>query len=159
MSIDLSKNTDMTVINTMTFSGCSFLGEVKLPSGITVIESNAFNSCISLDNTDFIKDLDKLTEIGSYSFAQSGISTATIPGNVETVGLYAFTDCDNLTKVTFEDFAYEPTEPVENLLEIMRLVCVVILRKLYCRKNIRTMLILQLRLKLCIYSVLLLGKD
>ncbi|OHT04191.1 hypothetical protein TRFO_28361 [Tritrichomonas foetus] len=44
----------------------------------------------------------KLTEIGSYSFSYSLIKEVFIPKSVETIGEYAFYNCQNLENVVFE---------------------------------------------------------
>lgn len=116
-SIDLSENTEMTAIHSMTFSGCVYLSSVKLPSGITLIDSNAFNSCHSLKNTDFLKGLDKLDRIGDYAFANSGFVSAYIPGNVTKIGRSAFSECDSLQKVEIADFTYDVTEETTKVID------------------------------------------
>ncbi len=54
----------------------------------------AFWNCLNLKSVNF----DKITEIGDYAFAGSGI-TELISDNVTKVGRYAFADCQKLKKI------------------------------------------------------------
>ena len=96
-----------------------FTGFAKL-AGITVAEANTIYSSdngvlYNKTKTNLIRHPasktivngtftipSNVTSIGSYAFAECGITSITIPSNVNTIDSYAFTSCANLTSVTFE---------------------------------------------------------
>lgn len=68
--ITLSAN--LTTINDSVFSGCYFAEnnfKINAPSKLKKIGNKAFYKSYGLTNTDFIKDINSLTEIGDYAFA------------------------------------------------------------------------------------------
>ena len=92
-----------------TFSGCSSLSDVRLPSDMTAIPFGMFRHCISLEHIEIpdtvtsigdqafydtgIKGIELhygLTSIGSYAFAESELTSIDIPYSVTTIGNYAF---------------------------------------------------------------------
>ncbi len=81
VSIDLSKF-DMSSIDpdyslTETFSGCTALASVKLPSAIQIIGDYAFYKCTSL--TSILIPV-SVTTIGTNAFSDSGLTTVNYPG-------------------------------------------------------------------------------
>ncbi len=62
----------ITVIAESTFEGCKLLKNIKTTpnSKLEKIEEWAFRRCDSLNNTDFLKNLSHLTEIGDYAFSE-----------------------------------------------------------------------------------------
>ena len=75
-----------------TYSGQE--GGEQLP--VTVIGENAFFKCRSLRS---ITIPDSVTEIGTRSFAMSGITQIDIPDSVQTIGYMAFAMCNYLDEV------------------------------------------------------------
>lgn len=69
------------------FQGCSALSQVNILSNVTQINSHAFNGCSAL--TSFTIP-DGTTTIGNHAFAQTGITSITVPASVSSVGLGAF---------------------------------------------------------------------
>ena len=59
----------------------------------------------SLENTGRIEfeEGSRLETIGDYAFEWCGITEIIIPASVTTIGWDAFYNCENLTKVVFED--------------------------------------------------------
>lgn len=78
------------------FTDCSALSSVTLHEGLEVIGANAFWVCRSLSSVSIPTTV---TEIGGGAFANSGLTSAVIPGNVVTLGAGAFSYCENLTYV------------------------------------------------------------
>lgn len=103
-SIDISKNTGISVINKQVFYGCSNLKNIKLPNTITDIEEAAFFSCLSIVDTGFLSGLENLVTIGRQAFAGIGAATVTVPTNVEKIDYRAFAQCSNLESVSVRDF-------------------------------------------------------
>ncbi|MGN1130968.1 MAG: leucine-rich repeat domain-containing protein [Ruminococcus sp.] len=75
------------------------LEEVNIPEGVLEIGTNAFSGCTSLKS---VKLPETLKEIGIFAFDGSGLESIVIPKNVKNVSDYAFAECENLGKVTFE---------------------------------------------------------
>ncbi len=74
------------------------LTEYTLPESVGRIGNYAFNSCPTLTTVTFpTVDGGGLTEIGSYAFAYSAVSTLTLPVSLTTVGDYAFYECAGLS--------------------------------------------------------------
>ena len=61
-SMDLSKNTALTVINPSTFAGCGYLTTVVLPASVKVIASHAFYNCANLTAITGVTTVDKIEE-------------------------------------------------------------------------------------------------
>ena len=69
---------------------------MTLHEGLEVIGASAFGVCRSLSSVSIPTTV---TEIGGTAFANSGLTSAVIPGNVVTLGAGAFSYCENLTYV------------------------------------------------------------
>lgn len=78
------------------FYRCTALSSVTLHEGLEVIGASAFGVCRSLSSVSIPTTV---TEIGGGAFANSGLTSAVIPGNVVTLGAGAFSYCENLTYV------------------------------------------------------------
>jgi hypothetical protein len=84
------------------FSGCSNLSSVTFQRNmdgdgtLTKIGKSAFARCSSLTAITF---LDNLTTIGSSAFADTGLTSVTIPDSVTSIGDFAFAGCKNLTSI------------------------------------------------------------
>lgn len=78
------------------FYRCIALSSVTLHEGLEVIGARAFGVCRSLSSVSIPTTV---TEIGGGAFANSGLTSAVIPGNVVTLGAGAFSYCENLTYV------------------------------------------------------------
>lgn len=81
------------------FYWCIALSSVTLHEGLEVIGASAFGVCRSLSS---ISIPTTVTEIGGTAFANSGLTSAVIPGNVVTLGAGAFSYCENLSYVKIE---------------------------------------------------------
>ena len=105
----------ITYIGEFVFSHCDNLMSVTIPSSVTAIGEYAFYDCSKLTSVTIA---DNVKTIGAWAFAFCPIETANIPviavenitnSQIKTVvitsgdaiGEYAFTNCDNLTSVTF----------------------------------------------------------
>ena len=80
------------------FYGCKNLKRVKLPDGITDIESYMFWYCSSLEQITIPKSA---TNIGEGAFGACGnLKDLVIPNGVKSIGRSAFVYCDNLKHIT-----------------------------------------------------------
>ncbi len=76
-------------------------GDVTIPSGVTRIDDNAFNSNNSLTSVTIP---DGVTSIGFNAFAFCGrLTGVTIPSSVTSIESNAFCSCESLTGVTIPD--------------------------------------------------------
>ncbi len=86
------------VTNGSTFSGCSELTSIVIPSGVTRINNSTFSNCTKLDTVTFQGDV---TFIGSNAFDTcSELTNIVIPSGVESIGSYAFRGCSKLETIT-----------------------------------------------------------
>ena len=98
-----------------TFSGCTGLKSISIPNGVICIEAQTFENCTGL--TSFIIP-NSVTEIGSGAFKKcSSLTSVTILGNVTTIGNEAFQSCTNLNSIdipnsvsSIGDFAFNATK-------------------------------------------------
>ena len=96
----------VTSIGERSFNQLGQLKNVTLPKNLTTIGQGAFDGCSSLSSITFPETL---TTLGSYSFnACNRLTEVTLPKSFTKVDddLYdksPFTECENLTKVVFEE--------------------------------------------------------
>ncbi|MGN0302377.1 MAG: leucine-rich repeat domain-containing protein, partial [Anaerotardibacter sp.] len=81
------------------FKDCRFLSRVSLPESLEVIGISAFEGCKSLKEITLPKNLKRL---GNSSFAESGLTSFTLP-NAENLGFSICSNCRDLTDITVED--------------------------------------------------------
>ena len=98
-SIEINSKTK--IICDRTFSSCSNLEEVILPSTLVSIEEYAFYNCKKLSNINISSTL---KHIGAYAFYNCDLLTSIIlPTGFETIGDSAFQSCDKLSVVVISD--------------------------------------------------------
>ena len=92
----------LTKINTNMFDRCLSLTSVTFAEGnkLTTIENNAFRGCKAL--TNFVVP-DTVTKLGNYAFSESGIKTITMSKGMTTLGSSAFAFCTELTAIEIFD--------------------------------------------------------
>ncbi len=84
-------------IGSDTFTNCSELTSIKLPSSITSIGEYAFAYCESLSSIDIPNGVDS---ISSYVFHYcNGLTSITIPNSVVKIGDHAFESCKSLSTI------------------------------------------------------------
>ena len=82
------------------FSG-SALKEVVIEENVTSVSGSAFSGCDNLQKVDFGAN-SQLQTIGDYAFSNcDNLTSITIPASVTSIGYNAFYNCDNLQKVDF----------------------------------------------------------
>ncbi len=85
------------------FFSVSSLKSVTIPSSVTSIGSNAFESCTSLTSVNFDND-SQLTSINVGAFYKcSALTSINIPNNVTSIGYSAFSNCSSLTSINFDN--------------------------------------------------------
>ncbi len=114
---------EVTSIADMAFAGTKYLKKVKLPDEAMMIPSGSFADCTSLEEIDLsrivlidvsafwncinlntVKFSNGLTTINPYAFENCGFEEIELPSSVTYIGIYAFSDCKNLKKVTIPDY-------------------------------------------------------
>ena len=88
-------------------AGTVATGEVVIPSTIkgapvVEIEADAFRDIIAITAID-LSGATNLKTIGDLAFYKTGITSLTIPGNVETVGGWIVEGCSSLSRITLEE--------------------------------------------------------
>ncbi len=89
----------LTVIGSSAFSGCTSLIDVTIPKAVTTIGDSSFANCTSLESVVIEANSKKgfETVIDQYAFnGCKSLTSITIPGNVTSIGNYAFSNCNDL---------------------------------------------------------------
>ena len=102
------------------FYGNKYLTTVQLPPTLTDIDEYAFGECINLNSINFPSSLksigegafsstkisnvnlsacNELTIIPGWAFQNCSVNNLSLPTSITTIGLYAFSMCNNLTQV------------------------------------------------------------
>ncbi len=97
----------VTYIPERAFSGCISLEKVAVQGDITNIGDSAFSGCEKLASFDFKNSIKYL---GESSFYKTAITKVVIPENADTDETGAFSNCDNLETIVFEDTSKYPWE-------------------------------------------------
>ncbi|MBQ7225662.1 MAG: leucine-rich repeat domain-containing protein, partial [Clostridia bacterium] len=88
---------NVTYIGKGTFSGCTALPSIELPSTVTDIRDSAFNGCAALTSIN-IPSL--VTNIGSSAFRSCvALTEVTLPSGLTSLGKAAFYQCTELVSV------------------------------------------------------------
>ncbi len=121
----------ITTLKSYCFWGTG-IATITLPDSVTVCEKNAFQQSVNLEtvnlgcglteipermfyqcgNLKHINIPDCITSIGNYAFAETGLETFSIKSASINIGKYAFSKCENLQKIIFE-------EGVENIMSVL----------------------------------------
>lgn len=73
------------------------IGEFNIPTSVTSIAKDAFNSCVGLSSVSIPNSV---TEIGSFAFEGCGnLTSVNLPENVTEIGPYAFCRCGKITSI------------------------------------------------------------
>lgn len=94
-----------TYLGPFIFYGCTQLTNIELSDSIETIERHAFHNCTKLSSIDLPEDL---ATIGAYAFSASGLNQVTIPQNVTSIEVGAFSQSSALKEVTFAEGGSEP---------------------------------------------------
>jgi len=90
-------NDGLKKIGVGAFERCSSLESITIPSSVTEIDKNAFDSCNGLNEVILNEGL---KTIGWGAFAEcESLHSITIPSSVTDIGVYAFKSCYNLSEV------------------------------------------------------------
>ena len=94
---DLVIPDDITVINSNTFCMCESLESVVIPSCVTSIGAYAFYGCNGLTSVDIPNSM---TSIGTYAFyGCNSLTSVDIPNSVTSIGDYVFRGCSSLISI------------------------------------------------------------
>ena len=90
----------MTYIPNEGFANCTSLESVKLPSTLTAIYYKGFYSCTQLSKVNIPEGV---TTIGDWAFSYTAMPTIYVPGSVKNIGMAAFENNPNVTKVVISE--------------------------------------------------------
>lgn len=89
--------TSNDIIGVYTFSGCSSLTSVNIPSSVTRIGDGAFSGCSSLTSINIPSSV---TEIGDWAFKGcTSLTNIDIPSSVTKIGKDTFFNCKGLKSI------------------------------------------------------------
>ena len=92
-------NYNVTRIGFGSFSVCSNLTSIYIPSSVTSIDDVAFEGCISLESVIF-EDNSKLSSIGNGAFFYcANLKNIAIPTGVTSIDYQAFSGCSNIANI------------------------------------------------------------
>lgn len=98
---------DVTFMGARSFQGCSNLTSVKLPSGVTELQSHVFASCAKLASVDTSCAVN-LEKIGNYCFEYAPLTSfdfTPFAANLTYLGEGLFNRCGSLSTVTGYELA------------------------------------------------------
>ncbi|MGN0967672.1 MAG: leucine-rich repeat protein [Oscillospiraceae bacterium] len=75
-------------------------GTDRMPSGLTLVAGYSFYQTYNLRSID-LSAATNLTDISECAFADSGIASVQLPNSLTGIGDSAFSDCRNLTSISF----------------------------------------------------------
>lgn len=125
-TVDLSNNTELTILANNAFTNCAALKTVMLPESLTVISNNVFQNCTALKTiilpeilvtigacafegcTDIavmdLSSLVSLTSIGDSAFLNcTSLKTVIFPNSLKLINANAFDGCIALLTVDFSE--------------------------------------------------------
>lgn len=91
----------INAIGINSFTNCTSLRTINIPSSLQTIGDNAFASCSSLTDLDF--SLTGVDTFGSTAFAGAGLTTVILPDALQVMGYGVFTGCSVLTSLDFSN--------------------------------------------------------
>ncbi len=101
VNLDLSKTSGLESIPWSTFSGCTNLTEIKIPTSVTSIDTSAFDGCTSLSSIEIPINV---TNIGWWAFRGCiNLTSIKIPTSVRMIDYQAFVECCNVTSLYIEN--------------------------------------------------------
>lgn len=95
ISVDLPNS--VTTLGDMCFQECTALQSASIGTGVTLIPNQCFAFCQALTSID----MPNVEEINPFAFLGTGFTSISLPEGLKTVHYYAFSDCSNLTTITF----------------------------------------------------------
>lgn len=98
----VSFNDSLVRIGNYSFDSCSSLTSISFPENLEIIDNCAFKHCTALKFVSFTK-CKKLRSIESYAFSDTIISEITLPSCLTKLGIYVFSDCRYLKKISFQE--------------------------------------------------------
>lgn len=97
-TINLTGCNSLTTINREAFRNTN-LQTIVIPSGVTLIESNAFNGCTSLETID-LGNCSSMTTIVDNNYQNlPSLTSIILNASLQTIGQNAFSNCSNMVNI------------------------------------------------------------
>lgn len=90
---------NVTYLGSDAFKDCSGLTKVELPMNLKRVEGGAFSKCNNLATVTIPEGME---EIGFWAFAQSGLTSLTLPSTIRVLS-QSFVECEKLATLTLTD--------------------------------------------------------
>lgn len=117
---DLTLPTKLEVVTESAFQDCTQLQSLEIPESVTEIQKNAFYGCTALSYLTFQEGLKTIGDTAFYGCSK--LSSVYIPDGVTEIGDYAFGNCaalsnvhlpESITKCGLYPFSGDVNVPVE----------------------------------------------
>lgn len=99
--VEFADEGKISILPESSFSGTYALNSILIPNYIRHLGKQAFY-CSRLVSVNF-EDDSRLADIGMFAFAVTNIKTISIPDSVQNIGMSAFSNINNLSKVGFSN--------------------------------------------------------
>lgn len=88
----------VTSIGQNAFNSCIWLRNITIPNSVTSIGNNAFYNCTVLTSITIPSGVTSISD-GTFQYCY-GLTSVTIPNGVTSIGVGAFRECTSLTSIT-----------------------------------------------------------
>ncbi len=99
--VEFADEGKISILPESSFSGTYALNSILIPNYIRYLGKQAFY-CSRLVSVN-LEDDSRLADIGMFAFAVTNIKTISIPDSVQNIGMSAFSNINNLSKVGFSN--------------------------------------------------------
>lgn len=108
-------------IGAYAFNGCTSLKKVTLYDSLTTMGTGCFYGDTSLKSVNMLST--SITAVPAYCFAECGIGRMALPATCESIGNYAFYNCEGLNHIVIPDSVTSIADTAFSGCEDLIIVC------------------------------------